>query len=107
MATQAAPGAYCRHKGAREPDYIPDATGRRSIATSVQSIDKQASLSYNVAMINKIKNAYNTYQPNEFLPIYEDGVLANRRDFHIYKLKRAAVAADAAWMSFVNRAHAK
>ena len=58
-------------------------------------------------MIKKIKNAYNTYRPNEFLPIYEGGVLLNRRDFHIYKIKKVALAADAAWMGFVNRAHGK
>jgi hypothetical protein len=58
-------------------------------------------------MINTIKNKYYTYQPNEFLPIYEDGILANRRDFHLYKLKKALTAADSAWMDFVNRAHGK
>lgn len=58
-------------------------------------------------MINKIKNAYNTYEPNQFLPIYYDGQLANRREFHIYKLKKVAIAADSAWMGFVNRAHGK
>lgn len=56
-------------------------------------------------MINSIKNKYNTYTPNEFLPIYEGGKLANRKEFHIYKLKKAALAADRAWMSFVERAH--
>lgn len=39
-------------------------------------------------MINKIKTQYNTYNPNEFLPIYEGGVLANRRAFHAYKLRQ-------------------
>ncbi len=58
-------------------------------------------------MINTIKNKYYTYQPNEFLPIYEEGILANRRDFHLYKLKKALTAADSAWMGFVNRAHGK
>ena len=56
-------------------------------------------------MINSIKNKYYTYTPNEFLPIFEDGKLANRKDFHLYKLKKAALAADSAWMSFVKRAH--
>lgn len=40
-------------------------------------------------MVNKIKNKYYRYQPGEFLPIYMDGELANRRDFHLYKAKRA------------------
>lgn len=53
------------------------------------TIDKRASKCYCVTMINKIKSKYNTYQPGEFLPIYIDGQLANRRDFHFYKLKRA------------------
>lgn len=56
-------------------------------------------------MINSIKNKYYTYQPGEFLPIYMDGELANRKQFHMYKLKKAALAADRAWMSFVERAH--
>lgn len=38
-------------------------------------------------MINSIKNKYYNYQPGEFLPIYIDGQLANRADFHKYKLK--------------------
>lgn len=58
-------------------------------------------------MINKIKSKYETYTPGEFLPIYEEGILANRRDFHVYKLKKALIAADSAWMGFVNRAHGK
>jgi len=40
-------------------------------------------------MINSFKNKYYTYTPNEFLPIFEGGVLTNRKDFHIYKLKKA------------------
>jgi len=39
-------------------------------------------------MINKIKNSYYKYQPGEFLPIYMDGELANRKAFHIYKIKK-------------------
>jgi hypothetical protein len=38
-------------------------------------------------MINKIKNKYYNYQPGEFLPIYMDGQLANRKEFHAYKIK--------------------
>jgi hypothetical protein len=52
------------------------------------SIDGLAKISYTVAMLNKIKNKYYTYQPGEFLPIYHDGVLTNRREFHIYRIKR-------------------
>lgn len=40
-------------------------------------------------MVNKIKNHYYQYKPGEFLPVYIDGELANRRAFHCYKLKRA------------------
>lgn len=40
-------------------------------------------------MVNKIKNKYYQYKPGEFLPIYMDGELANRRAFHLYKLKKA------------------
>lgn len=38
-------------------------------------------------MINSIKNKYYHYQPGEFLPIYMDGELANRKQFHMYKVK--------------------
>lgn len=39
---------------------------------------------------NTIKNKYYVYQPGEFLPILIDGELANRREFHAYKARRAA-----------------
>lgn len=58
-------------------------------------------------MINAIKNKYYTYQPGEFLPVYYDGALANKKDFHMYKIKKAALAADAAWMRFVSTTHSK
>lgn len=58
-------------------------------------------------MINAIKNKYNTYTPGEFLPIYMEGQLANKKDFHLYKIKKALVAADNVWMTAVNRAHGK
>ena len=58
-------------------------------------------------MINKITNKYFEYNPNEFLPIYRDGKIDNMREFHMLKLKKAAIAADHAWMNFVNRAHAR
>lgn len=57
-------------------------------------------------MIKSIKNKYYTYQPGEFLPIFQDGQLANRKQFHAYKIKRAANRADRAWIAFVERAHA-
>lgn len=72
----------------------------------LSDLDKKQCLCYDVHMINSIKNKYYTYQPGEFLPIFEGGVLANRKQFHMYKIKKAAIAADRAWMSFVERAHA-
>lgn len=56
-------------------------------------------------MLNAIKNKYYTYKPGEYLPIYENGVHINRREFHLYKLKTAALAADRAWMDMITRAH--
>lgn len=58
-------------------------------------------------MINKIKNKYYQYTPGEFLPIYYGGQLANRNDFHLYKLKKAALAADRAFQSVLDRAYSK
>jgi hypothetical protein len=58
-------------------------------------------------MINKIKNKYYTYTPNEFLPIYDGGVLANKNEFHIYKLKKAALAVDHAFQVAIERAYSK
>lgn len=43
-------------------------------------------------MINKIKNKYYSYDPTEFLPIYRDGVIDNKNDFHAYKAKLAIKA---------------
>ena len=57
-------------------------------------------------MINHIKNKYYTYQPNEFLPIYYDGRLANKKEFHLYKLKRAALAVDNAFQVAIDKANA-
>lgn len=37
-------------------------------------------------MLNSIINKYYTYQPNEFIPIYIDGKLANKQAFHKYRL---------------------
>lgn len=49
-------------------------------------------------MINAIKDKYYTYQPGEFLPIYYDGALANKKDFHLYKLKKVGLAIDRAFV---------
>ncbi len=35
-----------------------------------------------------IENALYTYDPNEYMPIYEAGELANRSAFIAYKMKR-------------------
>lgn len=43
-------------------------------------------------MIKKITNKYYQYEPNEFLPIYRDGVIANKNAFHAYKAKLALKA---------------
>lgn len=37
--------------------------------------------------INTIKDKYYTYQPGEFLPVYIDGKLANKKQFHLYRIK--------------------
>lgn len=71
------------------------------------SIDKRPIKSYSVVMINAIKNKYYQYQPGEFLPIWMDGELSNRKQFHLYKLKRAALRADRAFQTVLDRAYAK
>lgn len=58
-------------------------------------------------MINSIKNKYYEYNPNEFMPIWYMGELSNRRDFHIYKLKKAGLAIDRAFQRAIDRAYAK
>lgn len=58
-------------------------------------------------MINSLKDKYFTFTPGEFLPIYYEGKPANIKEFHMYKLKKAAIAADKAWVSFLDRAYAK
>lgn len=55
-------------------------------------------------MINTIKNKYYTYEPNQFLPIYIDGALANRNEFHLYKLKRVAARAGSRLAAGIDRA---
>lgn len=55
-------------------------------------------------MLNKIKNKYYQCQPGEFLPVFMDGELANRKQFHIYKLKCAARAGGQAIYTALNRA---
>lgn len=43
-----------------------------------------------------INNLFYGYNPQEFLPIYENTILKNRADFVIYKAKRAAKHAEKA-----------
>lgn len=33
-----------------------------------------------------IKTKYYTFQPGDFLPVYRDGKLANKRAFHMYRI---------------------
>jgi hypothetical protein len=54
-------------------------------------------------MIKSITNKYYEYNPNEFLPIFYEGVLANRKEFHAYKAKQAAKALGAALAPLGNR----
>lgn len=53
-------------------------------------------------IINTIKEKYYTYQPGEFLPIYEDGQLANRAEFHRYRIKWILEHRDAAFYQFTH-----
>jgi len=34
------------------------------------------------------------YQPGEFMPIFIDGKFSNKREFHMYKAKRAVMVLD-------------
>lgn len=54
-------------------------------------------------MINAIKNKYYQYDPTEFLPIYRDGVLDNKREFHTYKAKKTLKAIGVALAPLGNR----
>lgn len=54
-------------------------------------------------MIKSITNKYYEYNPNEFLPIYYEGKLSNRKDFHAYKAKQAAKALGTALAPLGNR----
>ena len=40
-------------------------------------------------IVQIIQNKYYTYKPGEFLPIYTDGQLSNKKSFHLYKAKKA------------------
>lgn len=40
-----------------------------------------------ITVIQKAKILKNNYQPGEFLPIYEDGQLANKSAFFRYKAR--------------------
>lgn len=53
-------------------------------------IDKKQLVCYYVIVMKltqTIKAKYYTFQPGEFLPVYRDGQLANKREFHIYRIK--------------------
>jgi hypothetical protein len=41
-------------------------------------------------MKNLIINHFDTYNPNEFLPIFVDGQLDNKNEFVAYKIKSMA-----------------
>ena len=58
-------------------------------------------------MIKKITNKYFEYNPNEFLPIYRDGKIDNMKEFHLLKLKKAALAVDHAFQVAIDRAYSK
>lgn len=58
-------------------------------------------------MINSIKNKYFQYDPNEFMPIYYEGKVANIREFHLLKLKKVALRADHAFQVMLDKAYAK
>lgn len=57
------------------------------------SFDIHCNVGYNVAVMSNIsiyiKNKYYTFVPGEFIPVYMDGELHNKRSFHRYKLARA------------------
>lgn len=40
--------------------------------------------------MNQLKQILYSYEPNEFLPIYDGSELINKRQFVIYKFRRAA-----------------
>jgi hypothetical protein len=54
----------------------------------LNSIDKKYNPCYYVCM----SNPFITYNAQEFLPIYHEGILANKSEFIAYKAKKAAVA---------------
>jgi hypothetical protein len=39
-----------------------------------------------------MSNPFTTYNATEFLPIYHEGILANKNEFIAYKTKKAAIA---------------
>jgi len=51
-----------------------------------------------------IKEKYYTYQPGEFLPVYVDGKLANKRQFHAYRIKWILEHREAALYQFTHYA---
>lgn len=57
---------------------------------------------YNVTTMNKIVNKYYTFQPGEFLPIYEDGEFANKTEFHLYRISWILKNRKAAYHQFTH-----
>lgn len=53
-------------------------------------------------MIENIKQKYYRFNPGEFLPVYHDGKLTNRREFHIYRIKWIIHNRAAAWYMFTH-----
>lgn len=49
-----------------------------------------------------ITEKYYTYQPGEFLPVYSDGKLINRKQFHMYRIKWILAHRDAAVYQFTH-----
>ena len=58
-------------------------------------------------MIKAIRNKYVTYTYGEFLPIYVEGKIANLKEFHMYKLKKLALAVDRVFQAALDRAYSK
>lgn len=41
-------------------------------------------------MIQTLENKFYQYDPKQYMPIYQDGELANRNEFYAYKAKQVA-----------------
>ncbi len=56
-------------------------------------------------MFNQIKQNYYTYNPSEFVPIFRNGKLQNRRQFFFYKAKHTAKLAAQTYEHLIDRAY--